>query len=306
MGGGILDILTYIPPEGDHLKIMQYLDKQFNQLLAENIRYELGSPIDNRNIVRCLNWPAYLAPSEVKKTFRHYFSTGIAEYIVEEVEQKLIINMISQEFFYQEEQDIHSISHYCHQLLSLNDETWLPDKKKIAERKRKIYAKAYAYLLEDRLFDVRGFLRFRLHDYLQELKEVLEHAIDEYILDKEYKEFIRLIRYFIFSQKAKCPLLHLLHIEENQFLLFNEHKNIISLTDIEKQLQTWSGQKIMLHEGMIISSLTSMLPKKIVVHTLEPNLNVLHTLKQIFLERLILCTSCSDCKQWRKKELENK
>jgi hypothetical protein len=48
-----------------------------------------------------------------------------------------------------------------------------------------------------------GFLSFRLKEYRGRLAEVVDKAVDEYMMDMEYKEFIRVLRYFVDVQEAQ-------------------------------------------------------------------------------------------------------
>lgn len=301
-----MEIIKFVPTSKTMLtSFSHYLDKQFKVLEEDQFTYQFVAKEKNVISLTCEQCPKHLSVSEVIDTFRHFFSTVVAEYMVEELEQKLIEEMIKQEFRYKQKEQIASIYTYCQQVLFIEEETSLRDESKIVERKCKIFKKAYEYLKEERVFNLKGFIHFRLKDYNEDLKSVIEYAIDEYILEKEYQEFIQLLRYFISIQESKVPLLHVLHLQGRHFVLYNEQGELISESEVECYLRKWTSQKVS-YEDIIVSTLISMAPKKIIVHTEEPSNTVIHTLKNIFEEQMTICTSCQPCALWRSQLVPNK
>lgn len=55
---------------------------------------------------------------------------------------------------------------------------------------------------------VEGFVRFRLKEYVRRVGEVVERAAAEVLLDREYREFLRVLRYFVESQRPRVAELH--------------------------------------------------------------------------------------------------
>ncbi len=52
-----------------------------------------------------------------------------------------------------------------------------------------------------------GFVNFRLKDYMKDLEEIVDKAVDDFLMEREYKEFIRLLRYFVDIQEPKISTL---------------------------------------------------------------------------------------------------
>ena len=50
-------------------------------------------------------------------------------------------------------------------------------------------------------------------------------------------------------------------------------------------------------EDMIVSTLITVSPQQIVIHTRQPELPVMRTLETIFEQRVRLCCACSQCGQ---------
>ena len=54
-----------------------------------------------------------------------------------------------------------------------------------------------------------------MKDYIEQLEESVDKAIDEYLMDKEYREFIKLLRHFVDLQEPKRDVVN---------IVFHKHK----------------------------------------------------------------------------------
>ncbi len=54
--------------------------------------------------------------------------------------------------------------------------------------------------------NVQGFVNFRLNDLEDELEEIMEEIVQDYLLEIEYAEFIRMLRFFVSVQKSKYSI----------------------------------------------------------------------------------------------------
>ena len=141
--------------------------------------------------------------------------------MLDEMEQRLLREIITGHYRYVDEVDISSIEQYCRQVLDQPEPSAdLPRARQ--RRQHKIADALFAYLEQNNVMNVAGFIRFRLSDYMDELREVAEYAIDEYIMDQQYQEFISLLKYFVYIQETKIPVAHLMHRGGNEFTLYNE------------------------------------------------------------------------------------
>ena len=60
-----------------------------------------------------------------------------------------------------------------------------------------------SYLIFNDNLNLEGFVRFRTKDYWDFLCETVDSAADAYLINREYQEFIRLLRYFVELQEPK-------------------------------------------------------------------------------------------------------
>jgi putative sporulation protein YtxC len=163
----------------------------------------------------------------------------------------------------------------------------------MAARKAKVYRKVFDYLDHDRHINLQGFVRFRLHEHWNDLFELVEAGLDEYLEDKQYEEFVELLRYFISVQETQYSLVHVVPNPEKHFLLFDEHGEMIELDHLDSILNV--GEQKCREEDYLVSVLVTLAPQQIVFHQAEEKQALAQTIRNIFDNRLNVCTTCPFC-----------
>ncbi|GBG06541.1 hypothetical protein PAT3040_01068 [Paenibacillus agaridevorans] len=225
-------------------------------------------------------------------------SRAIADYIIEQLEPAMLSDIIGHKHRNNPAMDTAIIERYCHELLQGKDWDGLGGKFHEADRLRrrgKIAEELELYLQDQTLLQLQGFTTFRLHAYRTELAEIAEYALDEYVLDKQYQEFISLLKYFVQMQDSKVPLVHLLHKGGHDFSMYDESFRTLEHKPPADRIVAEMLETEMNIEDMVISSLISVSPKKITVHTRHPELQVIRTIETIFDGKVNVCVQCSSC-----------
>ncbi|GAA0374834.1 putative sporulation protein YtxC [Bacillus horti] len=243
-----------------------------------------------------------LSHTQVDEQIKNAFCQAISEFYVEELEEEYIKMMIKKVFGFVQPEQIERIYHFCFDMLFLHEDSVFRDEAKISERKRQIFDCAYDYIQEEKEFHLDGFIRFRLSEYRYELEELIEFAVDEYIVDQEYQRFIQLLQQYVAQQIPQIPILHVHHRQGRRFVLFNQDGEQLTEQQIEQYLNKFAIESVT-HEDIIVSTLIAMAPKIIILHTTDPNVTIIRTLQTIFQTRLELCLNCQKCKQWQERKL---
>ncbi|EGL82151.1 Sporulation protein YtxC [Caldalkalibacillus thermarum TA2.A1] len=253
--------------------------------------------------LRCLSYPERLSTDEARRIWQHVLGSLIADFVVDKLEDFLLVDFIQHTYGYRQLQELSRLYLYCDQLLNAREDEedlgWL-DEDQVMERKQLIYQQVYTYLSDAEALNLQGFFQFRLKAYCQKLLEAIECAIDEYVLDQEYDRFLQLLRLFVRSQMPKCALLHVVHIGQHLFHVFDQNSHPVSQEKLIERLSEWTGS-FTSQDELIISALISYLPRRIILHTPCPDQPVIRTLQHIFSDRLTLCTGCEQCDQWKRE-----
>jgi len=282
--------------------LMSMLVKQTNRALHKDfyagsqtlVQFELS---DNARI-RCLaKLPDFQLKAHGDAVFKAA-AEAMSEYIVAELEEGMLEAIIKRNYSCSEA-DLAVIQEYCHSIMYGKEWEGLGLRFVEADQKRriaKIAEELEQYLSCCTELNLKGYTTFRLQAYRKELTEVVQYAYDEFTMEKQYQEFISLVRYFVCLQETKIDKVHLLHKGGHEFTMYNDR-----LQEIESKPQTDRIVAEMLEsemnmEDMVISSLISISPKEITIHTKQPEMSVIRTIESIFDDRVTVCLQCSMCK----------
>jgi putative sporulation protein YtxC len=225
-------------------------------------------------------------------------SNVLANYILDNEEMRLIRRILTKEFHYEEPREIEKIEGYCRQFLFHNEVVPLQGREANWSRKEKISRELTTYIQENTDLHLGGFLQFRLQDYMEELREVVEYALDEFQMDQQYQEFISLLKYFVYIQEAKIPVAHLIHRGGNEFVILNDQLKPIDTDKIDAMFSLeWLDQNANF-EDIVVSTLVSVSPEQIHIHSEEPEQQMIQTIMQIFEKRVTVCNKCRLCQSY--------
>lgn len=221
----------------------------------------------------------------------------LAEFVLDHAEEGLLTQLIRRDKRYNEE-EIAEVLSYCKQIM--NEEDAVPESMEEhhgRSRRRKLLVQDLTGCMENQAsLNLDGFLRFRIPRYSAELRDIMEYAADEFLMDQQYKEFISLLRYFVYIQESKIPAAHLMHKGGHEFMLLNEQMKPIDTEQLDTTFKVEFLDKDYNLEDLIVSTLITIAPERIYIHTREPELAVIKTISQIFEDRSEICEYCRLCK----------
>jgi putative sporulation protein YtxC len=221
----------------------------------------------------------------------------LAEFVLDKAEEDLLSQLIRKDKNYSDE-EVAEVLGYCRQIM--NEEDAIPESTDEhhgrTRRRRLLTQDVRACMNNQPFFNLEGFLRFRIPRYAAELRDIIEYATDEFLLDQQYKEFISLLRYFVYIQDSKIPAAHLMHKGGHEFMLLNEQMKPIDTDQLDTTFKVEFLDKDYNLEDLIVSTLITIAPERIYIHTREPELAVIKTISQIFENRAEICEYCRLCK----------
>jgi len=145
----------------------------------------------------------------------------------------------------------------------------------------------------DRL-DLDGFVRFRLKDYQQEVQTVVSQIVDGYLMEKEHREFIQLLRYFVELQKPKTDWVQVF-MSRDGFFRITGHDNRPIHAEYLDGSADHHHQEIN-YDDLLISALITIAPAYLVVHGKSfSNSETVDTICSVFEGRCTVCGGCPLC-----------
>lgn len=218
---------------------------------------------------------------------------SIACFVIKEIEPTLFKQLIRQGHKQFSREEVAIIEQYCINIIDSSDYEMESNSSR-TKRQAKLASDFTKHMTDHQVMHIDGFITFRLPSYKEELKEVVEYAVEEYIMDKQYQEFITLLQYFVLLQDRKVPAVHIIHKEGSNFMILDEHFQPIEKKKTEDFVMELLDKDLN-YEDMVISSLISISPEKICIHTRTKELQIIRTIQQIFENRTEICERCSVC-----------
>ena len=221
-------------------------------------------------------------------SFIHSIADILSYLIIDELEESFLSNMIHQNYFYFDTNERNKILNYCFDLFSEDFSNYFDKKFSY------LHSQFYSYLKENKSIILQGFINFRIQEYFKILDEIISEAVNSFIIEKEYLEFISLLKLYINSQTPKSNIVHLIYKKNNPILL-DENKNIIPLNDSISDVKYLSDISFSKND-LVLNTLLSILPKKIYLHLINNNIDEFaNTLILIFDKKIEICTDCNLC-----------
>lgn len=236
--------------------------------------------------------------------FKHQMSEILAEHIINDWETKLLwkeilrscrpVNLEDRQAIYVKSSDFLK---RCHNNESLNLLMNFGRKNRIAHR-------LLEHINNNQRLMVEGFINFCLQDYLTEIKFAVELAAEELKNEKEYTEFVNLLRYFVDTQVPKIRVVNLLMDKNGVFFLWDEDGIKIEENYMSYYLDDMLLEEINL-DDVLISILITIAPRKIILHntTSQTHTESVEMIKKVFKEKITECGGCERCYSY---EEENK
>ncbi|USB32446.1 putative sporulation protein YtxC [Paenibacillus sp. YPG26] len=273
-------------------RFARLIRRKFNGLHREKSGFKLRFVTDGA-LVSAVFEGDETAYSFVKRSIsiREKLSIALAEYVITEKEADIVRRLVSKEYGFPDAEEQNVVVDSCLHLLG-------PEMEGAEVRSRRCGQLAVHlrnYMEEHTELNLDGFITFRMKEYLDHIRETLDYVVDEYLLDKQYEEFIGLLKYFVHFQETQIGVVHLMHKGGSDFTIYNEHMLPLEAAVVGGVVARIADHELEL-EDVIVSSLISLSPGRIVVHTREPEVQIISTIRQIFAERIEMCAYCPRCK----------
>lgn len=227
---------------------------------------------------------------------KHYVANAIADIIIDIMEKKIIKKCIDNNYYYFIDEERLKIYDYACKALGIDQNEMDKNCVYRLSRKARVLQKVLDYLETNSNIVVSGFVRFRMKDYISELEDTIDRAVEEYLMEREYNEFIKLLRYFVEIQEPKVDTINVLKNPDGSYKLIDGAGNPVN----SELLDDLSGEVLennINYDDLLISSLITIAPTRIVFHNqaVSEGSEILDTIKKVFHNKIAYCRGCELC-----------
>lgn len=213
----------------------------------------------------------------------------VAEYIIDRYEAKLIRRILKE--------DYPLLSPVQTREILKNIECFTDDAEiGYKARKQCIILSIYDYLKEDKTMLIDGFVNFRLKEYESLLNHLTRLLVEHYMTQKEYEEFIGLLKYFVNIQTPRPELIHICVGALGGYTILNDKEEDITTRCFSEFAEDGLFSEEA-YDDLLISVLITLAPQEIVVHG-SPNIRnqeLFSTISRVFDGKLQYCFGCKLC-----------
>lgn len=284
---------------------MEYVIEEIEDMKRsfEDKKNKLGiseSIIEDSHLVKFFYNDDNLSDSSIK-TFNLNVANMLYKIVTIEFCKKEMNNFLAETYFFLQNDEIKQIKPRIQEAL-LSEGTILgPNMVYCINRKNKIIDKITRCIEENNVINLSGFLTFRTKELNSDLECMVDKVVEEYMVDKEYNEFIKLLKYFVEVQESKVDEVHILIEKNGNYNLRDEEGNdlvgnmMMELPDIK--FDSKENQ-----EEVIISAMITSAPKKIIIHCSGncKNKELIGTISKVFVDRVHYCDNCAECEKIKK------
>jgi len=279
--------------------IVKQISNELQELKEKKINYAIDevNSDGSTSIICSINEDKLFGKKTLQpyNELRVHVSNALADFIMRQYEEKLIGRIINSNYCYFNANEKKDILNLALRIIRNEDRNFLNSLLQI-RRRNVIVRKLLDYFEGSNSLILDGFVNFRLKDYIKDLEEIVDKAVDEFLMEREYKEFIRLLRYFVEIQDPKFDVIHVIVGYDNKYTLLDEAKREITNECIQEFVNEISEGEIN-YDDLLVSSLITLAPKKIVIHSTGKfrNKELLETIKNVFSGKVVICTECEIC-----------
>ncbi len=270
-------------------RIVNYLLEEFEDVELENIYIsKLKFKFYNNFIVHY--------KGEDLNSFYTIFSNILSSAIIEFYEKDIIKHIINSNYFYFtdiEQRKIFDI---------VNNYIYNEELTESYIRKDSIIISCIEYFSNNKSAILDGFVNFRLNDYIKIVDYIVDLAVNKFVIDREYTEFIDLLKCYINSKDYGINIVHLIY-QNQESILLDEFKKMIDLDDSILNSKYLSDITFSSND-YTLNTLLTLLPEKIYIHLIDGTQDeFINTLKLIFDDRIYICNDCNICKIYRLEKI---
>lgn len=235
--------------------------------------------------------------------FKHQLAEILSEAILNHWEKKLIRRQVERSCKRLPlEEQVELAERAVHFLRRCNDNESLNLLLKFG-RRNKISHSILEHLETHDTLNLEGLVNFSLQEYWREIRFAVDLAYEDYKSEKQYNDFIRLLKYFVETQPPKNPEVNVYLAENGVFQFWDENGRVIEHDFIDLYLEDGLGSSDNL-DDILISVLITVAPRRIIFHSSGklPDTGSAQIIKRVFKERVLMCPGCDRCLGHRRSD----
>lgn len=233
---------------------------------------------------------------KTEKMVNIYVSDILYNVVIDYYKRKELFEFITDSYFFLKQDEIIEVEKDIMDVLrsenGIKDENYIFYSNTI----NSIHTKIRECIEENREININGFITFRMRELREDIENIIEKVVEKYMVEKEYREFIKLLKYFVDIQESKVEEINIVLEGNRNYKVFDGYGMDVLSEFMTELVDSKLGVDANV-EDVIISGLITNAPRNIIIHneSLCTNVEFLDTIRNVFGDRVKACNGCSLC-----------
>lgn len=280
-------LLKSIVYNGEKEDIIDGLEYIKHNLELKGIKIGISESIENRTHFVKMFCSDEFFNSRVEYNFNLYLSMVLYEIMTKEFYNKKLIEFLNENYFFLKAEEIKDLKSICKDSLLCDGKIKDENEVYYINRKNSITKKIFSCVSENELINIEGFIRFRIKEMESDFQAIVDKSVEKYMIDKEYNEFINLLKYFVDIQESKIDEVNIYPDANERYIIKDKDGKDIG-RDLVKNLKNTKYDSKENQEDIIISGLITLSPRSIVIHNVEEfkKRELIDTISNVFEDKV--------------------
>ena len=227
---------------------------------------------------------------KIKEIINLYVSNILYRIVIDNYRKKEMFEFLTDNYFFLKQDEILEAEDEIIKVLKGEEKTKNEDSVYCLNRINSMIEKIRECISENQEINIDGFITFRMRKLRGDIEKVIDKVIEIYMVEKEYREFVKLLKYFVEIQECKIEEINIIIEENNNYIVKNkEGKNLYY--DFLKEITAEQGAIELNMEDVLISGLITNAPRNIIIYGKEncTNKEFLDTIENVFENKVVFC-----------------
>lgn len=229
---------------------------------------------------------------DVLREIKDSVANELTHIIIDEYERILVTRLIDENYAYLSTRDREIIKRKVGAVLNgkSGHGSDLKEGVERSRRKSRVWARLAEYLEKENEIVLEGFITFRLKEYLEGLFDTVEEVAEDYLTEREYREFLRLLKHFMSRQKNKAVEVNVVRRSDGYILYDDKMKPVEG--EVGRFLEKPPDGMDLGIDDMIVSAVVTLAPDRVIWHGSKENSPCYDLIHDLFEDGLVFCQGC--------------
>lgn len=149
------------------------------------------------------------------------------------------------------------------------------------------------FLIDHDLVVVSGVMNFLWPEIRDELTAMIDRAVDNFFQDREYLDYVSLLKHFVQRSPAVIDEVHAFK-QDHTFRLEDATGHPVG-AEVLQEMRSGLDREDGMEDDVLVSALFALSPKRVIFHGYRPNGEALKTVEAVFENVVGYCEGCSRC-----------